>query len=366
VKIVFVSAQVIQGGAERRLARLLAGLDRSAIEQLVFLAEGPFVEEMRSEGYPVTVLPTSARAASILRAAFRLRRLLRGAQPDVVHADGVKAGLVSALATPLGGPPVVWVKNDFSWDGPLVRFVGSRSRTIVAVSTAVGAALGRRARARMRVVHSGLPSLSADAEAGRRRLEEAFGRPDGGTVALVGRLYPVKGHRELVAVASRLRDRIPGVRMAFIGPPDPNHPEEEQELRREIAALGIADVVAFLGFQEPPALYDLVAASDVVAVVTIAQGHRGMEGLGNAGLEAMALGTPVVGYAQGGVPELVGDCGVLVPPGDRDALAAALELLLGDEALRARLSACGRERVAEEFSVARMIDAMRACYAELS
>jgi glycosyltransferase involved in cell wall biosynthesis len=366
VKIVFVSAQVIQGGAERRLARLLAGLDRVTIERLVFLAEGPFVEEMRRQGYPVEVLATSARAPSIIQTALRLRRILRWTQPDIVHADGVKAGLASVLGTALGGPPVLWVKNDFSWDGPVVRLVGSRSRCIVAVSAAVGAALGSRARSRMRVVHSGLPDLSADAEVGRRRLEAAFGGRPGRTVTLVGRLDPIKGHRELLAVASRLRDRVPDVRFAFIGPPDPSHPEEERELRCEVARLRLEDIVGFLGFHEPPALYDLVAASDVVAVVTIARGRRGMEGLGNAGLEAMALGTPVVGYRQGGVPELVGDCGVLVPPGDRDGLADALERVLQDDELRARMSACGRERVAEEFSVGGMIQAMQACYAELS
>jgi glycosyltransferase involved in cell wall biosynthesis len=366
VKIVFVSAQVIQGGAECRLARLLGGLDRDTIERLVFLAEGPFVDEMRREGYPVEVLPTSARAPSVVRTAFGVRRLLRRAGPDVVHADGVKAGLVAVLATALGGPPVLWVKNDFSWDGPLVRLIGSRSRRIVVVSAAVGAALGSRARSRMRVVHSGLPELSADAEAGRRRLEEAFGSPAVRVVTLVGRLDPIKGHRELLAVARQLRERVPDVRIAFIGPADPSHPEEERLLRREIAELGLEDVVGFLGFQEPPALYDLVAASEVVAVVTVAQGGRGMEGLGNAGLEAMALGTPVVGYGQGGVPELLGDCGLLVAPGDREGLGLALVRVLTDEQLRAQLSACGRDRVAKEFSVARMIEAMRACYAELS
>jgi glycosyltransferase involved in cell wall biosynthesis len=363
LKIVFVSPHVIQGGAERYLALLLAGLGPGWIERVVFLGHGPFVEELRREGYAVTVLPTSARSPGIVRSALRLRRLLRSARPDVVHADGVKGALVAVLATLGGGPPVVWVKHDFSWDGPLVRLVGRRSRTIVAVSGALAEPLGPRLRARTRIIHNGLPELAGDAEAGRLRLEEALGPPKPARIVLlVGRLNPVKGHRELVAVAEGLRARVPGVRIAFIGAGDPNHPDEELELRREARERGVDDVVAFLGFQE--GLYDLIAASDVLVMPTVVLGRVGREGFPFTGLEALALGTPVVAYAHGGLPELVGDCGLLVPPDDRDALRDAIVRLLADDALRERLGACGRARVADEFALPRMIEAMKACYHE--
>jgi glycosyltransferase involved in cell wall biosynthesis len=363
VRIVFVSPHVIHGGAERYLALLLAGLDRAWIEGVVFLGDGPFVDDLRRGGYPVTVLPTSARSPGIVRSALRLRRLLRTARPDVVHADGIKGALVAVLATVGGGPPIVWVKHDFSWDGPLVRLVGRRCRTIVAVSSALAEGLPPPLRARTQIIHNGLPELTAEPEAGRRRLDTVLGprRPER-IVLLVGRLNPVKGHRELIAVADGLRARVPGVRIAFIGPGDPHHPDEELELRREASERGLDDVVAFLGVQD--GLYDLIAACDVLVMPTVVLGRMGREGFGFTGLEALALGTPVVAYAHGGLPELVGDCGLLVPPGDRDALQHAIVRVLTDDALRERLGSCGRARVAENFALRRMIEAMKACYRE--
>lgn len=122
------------------------------------------------------------------------------------------------------------------------------------------------------------------------------------------------------------------------------------------------DVVAFLGFQDR--LYDLIAASDVLVMPTVVLGRGGREGFPFTGLEALALGTPVVAYAHGGLPELVGDCGLLVPPDDRDALQSAIVRLLSDDALGERLGSCGRARVAEEFALPRMIEAMKACYGD--
>ena len=76
-------------------------------------------------------------------------------------------------------------------------------------------------------------------------------------------------------------------------------------------------------------------------------------------LEAMAAGLPVVASAVGGIPEIVrdGETGLLVPPGDADALAAALGRLLDDDGLRRRLGAAGRERALDEFDVVRFGDA---------
>jgi glycosyltransferase involved in cell wall biosynthesis len=361
VKLVLVSAHATQGGVEHYESLLLGKLDRDWIERLVFLADGPFPDGLRAAGFPVTVLNTSARAPGLLRAALRLRRLLRSARPDVVHADGIKAGLVSVLATLGGGPPVVWVKHDFSWDGPLVRFVAARARIVVAVSAALIEALGAKDRARARIVHNGVPELTADPERGREELAAALGPPTPSrTVVLFGRLSPIKGHAEVIAVAAGLRELVPGVRIAFVGGVDPFEPEHELVLRREARERGVDDIVSFLGFAERP--HDLVAACDVLVLPTVIIGRRGREGFPFVGLESMAVGTPVVAYAQGGIPEQLGDCGVLVEPGDRDGLRDALARVLEEDALRQRLAACGRARVAERFSLERAVEAMKACY----
>jgi glycosyltransferase involved in cell wall biosynthesis len=80
----------------------------------------------------------------------------------------------------------------------------------------------------------------------------------------------------------------------------------------------------------------------------------------------MAVGTPVVGYAHGALPEILGDCGLLAPPGDRRALAGMLEDALTSGETRERLAACGRARVASEFSLPRMIEQLQDVYATVA
>ena len=80
----------------------------------------------------------------------------------------------------------------------------------------------------------------------------------------------------------------------------------------------------------------------------------------------MRVGTPVVGYDGGALPEVLGDCAVLVPEGDRAALAHAIADLLGDPERRDRLAACGRTLAGERFTIDSTVAGMRECYAEVA
>ena len=345
VPVLFVSSHAKAGGAEGYLATLAENLGPDWVKFVVCLEDGPLVERLSADGVPVEVLPTSRHSWGIVGSARRLRRLLAREQPAVVHANGIKAALVSVLAT---RRPIVWAKHDFSYDGRLARFVAGRCALVVGVSEAVTKTFADRSR--IEVVHNGLAPGVVDRQAGRQRLEEALGGAPGAVVALVGRLDPVKGHRELLAAASEIRGRRPDLRLVFVGGPDASHPGYEEELRREAG-----DEASFLGHRDDAR--ELIAGAELLAIPTVVP-----EGFPYVGLEALAAGTPVVGYASGGLPELVGPCGLLVPPGDRDALAEAIVSLLEDESRRRRLGECGRERVAREFTLDRMVEATRNVY----
>ena len=345
VPVGFVSSHARLGGSERYLETLVGELGSSWVKVVVCLEDGPLADRLRAAGVATEVLPTSPRPWGILASARRLRRILAREQPAVVHANGVKAAFVSVLATRL---PVVWVKHDFSYDGPLARLIAMRCRRVVGVSEAVTRTFRRRGK--IDVVHNGLAQPEVDREAGRRLLEDALGERPGDAVALVGRLDPFKGHGELLAAAAGLRARRPALRLVFIGGQAPSHPGYQDELRREAG-----EEASFLGYREDAEA--LIAGCDVLAIPTVAP-----EGFPYAGLEAMAVGTPVVGYAHGGLPELVGPCGRLVPPGDRSALAEEIRRLLEDRDLHADLAACGRDRVSREFSLERMVEAMKDQY----
>jgi glycosyltransferase involved in cell wall biosynthesis len=355
VPVTFVSSHATLGGSEAYLAWLLERLGPEWVRGVVCLADGPFVSRLHAMGMPVALLPTGRRAG-LLIGALRLRRVLRRQRPAAVHANGVKAALVCALAGL--DAPVIWVKHDFSWDGPLARLVGRRCHRVVGVSRAVTQPLAG-GRAQVTIVPNALPVLDVDSRRARESVRALAG--GGPVIVLVGRLEPAKGQHELLEAVPRLRAAYPELRVLLIGEPSPHHASYEQRLRNRIVELGLDDRVRLTGRRDDA--IELIAGADAVAIVsqTDARGY-GREGFGLVAFEAMSVGTPVVAYANGAIPEVVGRCGLLVSEGDSAAFIDALLRVFGDVELRDRLVECGRRRAREEFDVDRMVDAMRSVY----
>jgi glycosyltransferase involved in cell wall biosynthesis len=361
VPVAFVVSHAGSGGSEHYLELLLDYLEPAWVGGLISLQDGPFVRRLRAAGHDVAVVETGNRL-SLLTSALRIRRLLRASRPAVVHANGIKAALVTALATPGTGIPVVWVKHDFSWDGPLARIVAARCNQVVGVSEAVTGTFGRRLAKRVHVVHNGIPPMERDRDAARDLVRELVGG-DGEVVVLVGRLHPAKGQIELIAAAPRVLERRPGTRFLLLGGDDPHALGYARGVRARIADLGLGDAVIVRGHH--PDAPGVMAGCDVVAIPS-GPDERGMgrEGFGLVGVEAMAVGTPVVGYAGGALPEVLGDSAELVPEGDREALAAAIAGLLEDPARRGELTSRGRELARERYSLDATVASMRERYLE--
>jgi glycosyltransferase involved in cell wall biosynthesis len=110
---------------------------------------------------------------------------------------------------------------------------------------------------------------------------------------------------------------------------------------------------------------DLIAGADVLVIPSVPdEAGGGRDAFPFVGLEAMAAGTPTVAYSDGGLPELLGDCGRGVPPSDRAALAGALIEVLADREVREQMANCGRARVKERFSIDAMVAKMTEIYLE--
>jgi glycosyltransferase involved in cell wall biosynthesis len=351
VRVAFVSSHAKSGGSERYLADAMSRLPAERVHSVVALEDGPFAAETGA-----AVVRTGPGALDIVRSAARLRRRLRADAPDVIHANGVKAALVVALATLGTGVPFVWVKHDFSWDGVLAWAIASRARRVLAVSVAVASTFPPALRRRVRVVHTGIEHREADRKAARAELVRATGA-DGTRlfVGLVGRLHPVKGHAHVIEAAQRLAAEATVV---FVGGDDPSTPQHAQEIREAATRAG----VHVLGHRDDAR--ELAAGLDVGVIASVPYGGAGREGFPLVGLELLDAGVPVVAYDGGGVAELLGECARIVPSGDRDGLTDALLAVVRDAELRERMRACGRARVASEFSVDAWIDALERCYRE--
>jgi glycosyltransferase involved in cell wall biosynthesis len=156
------------------------------------------------------------------------------------------------------------------------------------------------------------------------------------TVLTVARMYPRKRLEDLLEAAARLRVRIRGVRFRIVG----NGPEWAR-LRARHARLGLGETVTFLGDVSATALAVEYAGADCFCLPST------QEGFGIVFLEAMTAGLPVVACRAAAIPEVVvhGETGMLVPPRDPQALAAALETLLADPGRRKDLGAAGAQRV---------------------
>ncbi|MCZ2840110.1 glycosyltransferase family 4 protein [Modestobacter sp. VKM Ac-2985] len=297
-----------------------------------------------------------------LRAVLALRRATTGA--DLVHAHGLRAGLVAAVASAAAGqrrrPLVLTLHNALPEGGGLRRRVlQAAERATIRGADVVLAASGdladnaRRLGARdVRVAPVSAPPLGP-ARRDRREVRRGLGLDDDRRplVVAIGRLHPQKGYDVLLdAVARWSADpRLhpePLVAIAGDGP-------LVDELSRRIAAEGLP--VTLLGRRTDVA--DLLGAADACVLPSV------WEARSLTAQEALRAGTPLVATAVGGIPELVGDAAELVPAGDATALAETVARVLTDPAEIARLGEAGPRQAAswpdEAATAAALVDLYR-------
>ena len=334
--------------------------------RVVFLEDGPLVESLRELGVSASVIPAGRlrEPHQLLGAIRRLARALRNERPDAVVAWMTKAHVYSGPAARLAGVPSLWIQHGMpDRRSPLDRVATLLpARGVIAVSQAVAVAQAAlRPHRPTAVVYPGIDlerfdpgGLPSPVEA-RRRL----GLPEGAQlVGIFARLQRWKGIHILIRAIRRCADQHPEIRCVVVGGVHELEPECLTELEREVTRLGIHDRVTFAGRQSDVPLW--MQAMDVIVNASFG------EPFGLTVLEAMAIGKPVVVPATGGPAEIVRDSrdGVAVQPGNPAALAAALDRLLEDPALRRRLGDSGRVRV-RDFRAERFAERLTSTVREL-
>ena len=353
------------GGVGAHVVDLTRGLVAGGAEVTVC---GPAVTQQRFDftGSGAGFIPVEISAGgqpSDARAVAALRRAVEAAGADLVHAHGLRAGLVAASARGRDRDPgrpalVVTLHNAVLTRG--VRGATTRlvERVVVrAADTVLGASADLVARAESvgagdarlaPVAAPELPPPRRTRAAVRAELRVEDGTP---LVLSVGRLHPQKGYDVLVAAAAGWRDRHPVPRLVIAGS-GPSY----RDLTTRIAASQAP--VSLLGHRDDVA--ELLLAADLAVVSSVWEARQLFA------QEALRAGVPLVATAVGGLPSLVGDAAVLVPPGNRAALDLAVRQLLDDPAARARYARAGRDRAATWPTSAETLAQVTAVYAELS
>ena len=310
-------------------------------------------------GFTAVEIAERPRVRGDLRAITRLRSLLRAWRPDVVHAHGLRAGALTAIATALIRPTVydpkpaliVTVHNAPPAGGltgaiyRVLELIVARSADSVLCVSADLEDRMRTAGAR-RVGHAVVPAVGISQTDGvsaetRAAIRAEFGVVPGQAIVLaVGRLAGQKGFGLLLDAAARWGDIQPAPLLVIVG-------EGPLAAELESRAASLRLTARFTGQRaDVPAL---LAAADVFVLPSVWEGQPLIL------QEALRAGVPIVATRVGGIPELAGeDAAILVPPGDAPDLADAVRAVLGDAALAARLrkAAAGRARDLPDEDVA--------------
>ncbi|MFJ8834370.1 glycosyltransferase family 4 protein [Micromonospora aurantiaca] len=347
------------GGVGQHVRSIARGLTEAGASVLVC---GPAATEEQFDftGAGARFTPVEIPASPTpgdARAVTALRRALGDTPVDVVHAHGLRAGLVAALARPAAPLVVTW--HNAVLAGGLRGAVSRLVERVVARSVRVAlgasadlvdraAALGAADARLAPVAAPALPAPRRRRTAVRAEFGVAADRP---LILSVGRLHPQKRYDVLIDAAARWRTRTPAPLVVVAGSGPAYLP-----LAARISAARAP--VTLLGHRTDVA--DLLGAADL-AVVTSDWEARQL-----FAQEALRAGVPLVATAVGGLPDLVGDAAVLVPPGDVDAVDAAVRDLLDDPARRADLGRRGLARAATWPTEADTVAALAGLYAELT
>jgi glycosyltransferase involved in cell wall biosynthesis len=358
-RILHLDSERTWRGGERQVLELMRRQKRRGHDpRLAAPGSGALASRARSEGFAVHDVPM--RGTWDLGSVLAIARLHRSLRPDIVHWHAARAHALGAMASLLAPGPVRVLSRRV--DFPVRRSPGSRLlwslpiEGIAAISEGVKEALARSGvePSRVRVVPSGIDLRPFEAPVDRAALRTGMGVAAEEVLALqVAALAPHKSQSDLLRAASIACPRVPALRIWIAG-----EGPLRATLEAEHRASGLGTSVRFLGFRED--VNDLLAAADLLVVSSY------LEGMGTSTLDAMAAGLPVVATRVGGIPEIVadGETGLLVPPRDPEALAAAIVRLAEDPALRRRLAEGGKRRV-REFSADRTEERMNELYGEL-
>lgn len=363
--ILHVITRLILGGAQQNTimscaAQTAAGHRIALAFGPIYGPEGSLLHEAQQSGAELIEIPHMRREISPWHdvLCYRdLKRLIRRLRPDVVHTHSSKAGILGrAAAWSQRVPAVIHTVHGLPFHDRQPRWLhrayvtaekwaAQRCHHLIAITPAMRdafAAQGIAPPQRFTVIPSGVDMTRFKADPAQRAAVRAeLGiPPDAPVLGIVARLDPLKGHDDLLDIFPRLRERLPELRMVWIG-----DGWDRARLEARIRQLGAQDRVMLLGLVPHEQVARLLTAVDVKALPSY------QEGQSRTLVEALMCGCGIVAYDAGGIGSICidGQTGRLVPVGDRDALAQAILWMFEHPDQRAEMIQRGQAHVQARF-----------------
>ncbi len=379
MKILFYSHTGIVSGAENILLLALQRLNRRRFTPTAICpADGELTKKISELGISCqTILPLEARFTwrvdrlfkyllSFLKTFKNLRTAIAEADPDVIHANSIRAGIAATAATVFTGKPVFWHLQDELPRHPLSTLIrlfavsSPRVRLIAASQATADSFFGKlsrffKKRLPLRVVYNAIETEKFEVNPLVREEKRSEFEIDKNefVVGIVGQITPRKGQLELIRVFAEVSKKMPPAKLLVIGAPMFNSDDLYfEELKKTVRELGLEERVKFTGKRGDVA--GLMQALDALVV------NSKSEAFVIVALEAMACGTPVIATQVGGIREMIEhkNNGWLVPFGDERLLAEALIALNRQPELRAAFSENGKQIVNAKFHAGKFIAGM--------
>ena len=381
MRVTHVITRLIIGGAQENTAASVLGLARlpglqvDLISGPTFGPEGSLEPELSQTGL-LTIAPDLIRNPQPWRdfLAYRwlARRFLQTA-PFIVHTHSGKAGILGRMAARRARTPIIIHTIHGPSFGPFQgvsanflfraaeRHVGRYTTMFVTVSNAMTrqylqAGIGEPERYRRIFSGFDVESFACSKNDMALRMKLGIG-PEDLVIGKIARLFELKGHDDLFAIAPKLIAQFPNLRFLFVG-----DGLWRERLEAKASALNLQKHFVFAGLVPPGEVCRYVGIMDALVHLSL------REGLPRALPQALAARKPVVAYDCDGAGEvcLDGQTGFLIQPGDIASLSSRLAQLLGDAGLRQNLGKRGQSMVFELFPTEKMVAELERLYFELA
>jgi glycosyltransferase involved in cell wall biosynthesis len=362
MKILLLTTHLDFGGISIYCVSLAKALKEMGHEVAVSSSGGVLTSELKAAGIghiQLNIRTKSELSPLVWKAYKKLEVIFKTQRPDIIHVHTRVTQAVACMIYKKTGIPYLSTCHGFFRPHLGRKMFGFWGKKVIAISEAVREHLVNDLKAKketIALIHNGIDVKKFQAvvsEKQKSAYRSRLGIKNGPVVGIIARLSPVKGHRFLLGAMKEVLKKYPHAQLLIIG---------DGPQKRNLIELTIGLGLGKCTFIEESTMDTRLALSvmDIFVLPSI------QEGLGLSAMEAMVAGVPVIGSNVGGVYSLIkdGQTGILVPPQDPLALAAAIIRLLDDKGLGLNMANAARELIKEKFSLEDMAKKVERLYKE--